>query len=383
MGEIQLARTIDEPGTHALVIGVSRYPYLDGPEQTEEGRGYGLTNLTTAARSAAEVARWLLEEHRNPTAPLASLFVLLSPAEGEMIPDAVASRLPAQYAATSAAVRQDLLAFRERCRARTDNVAFVYVAGHGIQLTKRGATVLLEDFAGRGHLNLLDGAIDMVGCHGGFNGTKFAANQVWFVDACRQRPAVAARFEHLLGGFTLDEPVGQVESSPLYLASSSREAAFATPGETTLFGNALLEALGGAAAKGPDGTCDEWHVSVYGLGELLARSVRRLAGESGEDQRVDITGRVNDAVIHRFERPPDVDLRLELTPEAAAQFCKASLYFGGLEEVVSAATEWPLERRVRAGLYTLKVETDPPYQSIPGVPGDVRPPKYLWPVRVA
>lgn len=373
----------DRPGTHALVIGISRYPYLDGAQQTDEGREYGLTNLTTAARSAAEVAGWLLQEHRNLDAPLASLSVLLSPVDGEVIPPALAAKLHPPLAATSSAVRKAFGKLRKRCEARPGNVAFVYVAGHGVQLTKRGAVVLLEDFASPRHLNAFDGAIDMVGLHAAFNGSGYAAKQAWFVDACRQRGEVADRFEQLVGAFKLDEPRGQVESSPLYLASSSREAAFAIPGETTLFSTALLEALRGGAATGPARAGDEWQVSVYSLAEMLTKTVDLLAAEDGEVQRVDITGRVTNATLHRFHRPPDVDLRIEISPLAAARSCKASLYFGGKEEVVSAAAEWPLERRVKAGLYTLTVDADPPYRAIAGLPGDVRPLKHTWPVEVS
>ena len=40
--------------THALVVGVSHYPFLDGPEATPTGEQLGLANLNSAARSASE-----------------------------------------------------------------------------------------------------------------------------------------------------------------------------------------------------------------------------------------------------------------------------------------------------------------------------------------
>ena len=71
--------------THAFVVGVSHYPFLDGPEATPLGEQLGMANLSSAARSASEVAAWLLGEYRCPEAPLASVRLLLSPVDGESL----------------------------------------------------------------------------------------------------------------------------------------------------------------------------------------------------------------------------------------------------------------------------------------------------------
>ena len=68
-------------------------------------------------------------------------------------------------------------------------MAFVYIAGHGIQLNKRGAVVLLNDFGDPDHATELQGAIDVVGCHDGMEENGIAQNQIWFCDAagkCRR-----------------------------------------------------------------------------------------------------------------------------------------------------------------------------------------------------
>ena len=124
------------PVTHALVVGVSHYPFLAPDSGTKASREYGLEDLSSAARSASEVAAWLLDEYRNPDAPLASLELLLSPAAGERLAPSVAAELDAlgvPYAATRDAVETALLAFQARCAERRENVGFVYVAGHGGQ----------------------------------------------------------------------------------------------------------------------------------------------------------------------------------------------------------------------------------------------------------
>jgi uncharacterized caspase-like protein len=347
------------PGTHALVIGVSDYPFLDGPDATEEGADFGLSSLTSAARSASEVANWLLTEYRNPAAPLASLRVLLSPAGNESIHPAVAAALPGPVPATRAAVEADLRSLRDACRQSGDNVCFVYIAGHGIQLTKRGAVVLLHDFADPGHLNKLHGAIDVVGCHDGMEESEIAQSQVWFADACRQRPDVALRFERMEGALTLDERLGRVRASPLYLASSTRESAFGEVGGTSIFSQALLWALRGGGAVGPDEHCPEWHVSTARLGTILFNRVKEVAAAAGESQLVDVMGPQLEVAVQRFAAPPDVDIVVNLRPEGAAPGPAARLLFNAAPPGVDLPPGWPVRFRGPAGLYLLKLLVEP------------------------
>ena len=348
------------PGTHALVIGVSDYPFADGPHPSALGASCGLRNLTTAARSASDVAAWLLNEYCNPDAPLASLRVLLSPSQGESIHPDIAARLSGPAHATRAAVEAELAQFRSDCRHNPRNVAFVYIAGHGIQLNKRGAVVLLHDFGDPAHLNELQGAIDVVGCHAGMDENGIAQTQVWFCDACRQQPAMARWFERLEGALTLSEGIGQVSASPLFLASSSRQNAFAEINGTSIFSQALLWALRGGGAAGPDNNCDKWHVGTAQLIRVLPPKVMSILADHAEDQHVDVAGRVLEVVAQRFTRPPLVDIVVNLRPEDAQPSPTAQLRFGGTDPPLDVPMAWPLRYQGPAGLYLLNVEVQPP-----------------------
>lgn len=385
MPAINLGVASDGPGTHALVIGVSHYPFLSGPKTSPFGEQFGLEDLTSAARSASEVVAWLLNEYRNPAAPLASLRVALSPTEGETYANGVTDRLPQSHAATRDAVERDVIAFRRDCE-RPNNVAFVYVAGHGIQLTNRGAIVLLEDFADPDRADLY-GAIDMVGCHAGLYGTGFANSQFWFVDACRQRPRVASKFENLQGGvLDLKAPPGEVEWAPMYLAAASRDLAFAEVGGLTLFSQVLLSALRGDAAVGPEHARNiGWHVSANKLGEFLKKGVAELAKAKSEDQSVQPVGYAGDAVIQHFEEPPSVRVVLTLEPSRAAKRTSVSMLFNADEaqKVIDGVTEWPLERTLPAGLYQIRVKTEQPVTEVRLPPVNVNPPKYEDIIEVA
>lgn len=368
MTDILKKRRRRGPCTHALVIGVSHYRHFDGgAKPTARGESWGMGQLTSAAASAAEVAAWLSDPedgYHNPDAPLQTLRVLVSPQKRERLPKRIADAVkgPA-FRATRDNVERALTEFKEDCESNVDNVGFVYIVGHGVQLSKHDAIVLLEDLGDPKHATTLKGAIDAVGCHRGMDHSATASTQFWFVDACRQRPEVAEEFETMTGALTLDELPGQAASSPLFLASATREAAFARPGKRTLFCEGLLEALRGHAAIGPDHRCPDWHVSTLSLNEKLTEIVARLAAAEGKKQTVVPRGSQAHAVVQRFRAPPEVRLTVDVRPTAAARSSTAALLAGGSAPVPDVPRKLPFEMSLAAGLYLLAVETRPPYKS--------------------
>ena len=348
-------------GTHAFIVGVSHYPFADGPQATRRGEESHIANLTTAAKSASDVADWLLSEYCNPDAPLASIRILLSPVDGENINPNVWAQMDRVLApATRDSVKREFSAFRADCKENSKNMAFVYVAGHGVQLNKDGAIVLLHDFGVDGE-DYLYGAIDMKGCHAAMNEAGNAHQQLWFSDACRETPIIARKFAKLSGAFKPgDEGLGDVDSSPLFLAASSRETAFATTGANTLLSEALLSALRSGAASGPDAAlCDRWHVPLTKLVSFLPQEVDRLlAGR--ELQSVACTGRVREMVAQRFMTAPKVDIVIDLDPEGARSLSQAELLYGGDKPPLPVDNSWPLKYRGEPGLYELNVTVSPP-----------------------
>jgi hypothetical protein len=352
------------PFTHALVIGVSQYDHFAGGHAPSDlGRQWGMEQLTCAATSAAEVANWLAADYdvNNRQTPLRSLRVLLSPARGEKVP---ALRGASAMRATRANVQEALRAFVDDCDRNVDNVAFVYIAGHGVQLTKHDAIVLLADAGDPRHLSPLEGAIDVTACHSAMNHPDTASTQFWFVDACRQRPELAERFVTMTGALTLPDRPGRAKVSPIFLAASSRQTAWSQIGKRSVFCEALIESLRHAAAVGPDASCPDWHVSTFSLAERLKTHVRAIARAHGEDQDVETTGTVENAVIHRLQAPPLIHLRVNLSPNKAAPFTSASLRRRREPPVASIQNNWPLIVDVNAGLYLLEVTSQPPFNSV-------------------
>ncbi len=305
------------PGqVHAIVVGTSFYPSADPGGDNPNAQSFGVEGLTSAARSASQFAAWLLNDYSRRD-ELASLRVLLSPSEGEQIDAAIAARLPPEGApATLAAFKREFRKFQTAC-SFPESTAIVYLAGHGVQVSMRGATVLLQDYLADPDDDLLAASIDVIGCHAALDGQGFAQVQFWFVDACRQRSEAAKRFETLAPGWAPhDRPLGMARVSPVFLAASPREQAFAEIGGTSLFNQALAWILEGRhVANEPSALCDHWHVNTGLLINTLAPRVKELALHHEAEQLVDVTGNPNPGVLHTYDVIP-LD-RLVPPPETA------------------------------------------------------------------
>ncbi len=352
---------IDGPCTHAFVLGVSRYRHLaDGAEPTVAGAQSGLAQLSSAARSASEFAAWLLKDYGKSGKKLGSVFFCAAPAADEVIHADVAAHLNAPPDALRQSVLKDWRAFRKLCLADRAATAIVYVAGHGVQLTKQGATLLLEDFGGDAQEATLWAALDMRGLHASLNGEQAAAHQFWFVDSCRERPAIAGQFETMQGAYRGDEPFGRCVASPLFLAAGPRERAWARVGGVSLFNEALLACLRGAAAVGPRKQGERWQVTTASLAETLLPRIQRASGSAM--QIAELTGHVGTTAqaLCSLEEPPAVSLTLTLDPDEAHANSRATLSRGN-EKIVEDADDWPLVREVAAGLYIIKVTTSLPF----------------------
>ena len=368
-----ISEKLSAPGTHVLIIGVSEYLHFeDGREPTANGQLMGMEQLGSAARSGSEFAAWVLNEYTCKRAPLSSLRVLLSPSPGERI-DPAAPSLGAILPATRANVEKELKGFKDACDTHTNNVAIVYVAGHGIQLTRPGSIVLLHDIGSTSHLNILDGAIDMETIHDAMDHPNTAQTQFWFVDSCREPPTIARRFSSMAGALSLSVPNGRARASLIFYGAITGKQAYERINGPTLFSEALEWCLEGGGAVGPDDSTNNWHISVASLFKALPKRVKELADDEGAEQLVDPKPGMNDAVLHELAQPPKVNLTLNVVPPAAAANARGTLKRSRTQVVLPNIASWPLQHQVRAGLYILDLQSAPPFKS-DEVPLDVRPP---------
>lgn len=353
------------------MIGVSDYPFATDSSSWLVQDGLSILNLSSAARSASDVAAWLLSEYRNPDAPLASLRVLLSPVPGERINKQITPLLdPAASRATSSAVIAEIRDFQKACKTNVKNVVFVYVAGHGVQTTTRSTVLLLSDIGDPALPNRLSGALDVAGFHAAMNSPKNPERQIWFSDACRQEPAVLTAFVALPGAICPDIPKGHVDTSPLILAASTGESAYARK-QGTLFSEALLAGLRGAAVSGPQKPANpDWHVKLYDLLRWADERIKKVSKANSADQSIDPTGRVLDLVIQRFASAPDVKVTLKLSPAGHRPLPVAVI--DREAKVIARFTSWPAKGVIPAGRYRITVKSKP--QTVTDV--EIKPPAF-------
>ncbi|WP_370948826.1 caspase family protein [Amycolatopsis sp. cg5] len=117
------------PGVHALVIGVSHYPLRKRPWHPRFRSLPQFEDVPGCATGAACFATFLESRFLDPAEiPLRTVRLLLSPTEDEL-PFLPAGRW---QDATAVNVRDALERWQEDCDSNHDNVAILYVAGHGV-----------------------------------------------------------------------------------------------------------------------------------------------------------------------------------------------------------------------------------------------------------
>lgn len=232
---------------------------------------------------------WIRDYYDPPDVTGGSIRLLLSPGRREKLPAEVT--VPP---ATSANVQAAVAAWRRDLRSDSGNIALLYVAGHGIQMSKDGGIILLEDFADPKGLTPLTGAIDVQSVRLGIvsdpyqPGTRTPKHQFYFYDACRVKLPKGVRFNSLNAGITLDEPEGDAaETSFVCFGSRPGDYAFTdTKHRITLYSKAFLECLDFRATVQSDGRT----VRFGDLQTALEVYVPELSKQLDEDQVASVGG---------------------------------------------------------------------------------------------
>jgi hypothetical protein len=128
----------DRATVHALVIGVSRYEYLQGgtgPE-TDKALLAGLGQLSAAATAATRIANWLRDNFEYPNVQLGSIRLLASPSPSELPLPGGANPPPA----TSDEVKKALTRWRRDARSTPGNITLLLWPGTGSRQVTRAAS---------------------------------------------------------------------------------------------------------------------------------------------------------------------------------------------------------------------------------------------------
>ena len=355
-------KSVVEKPVHVFVLGVSRYKHLeDGSNPSDTGIASGLEQLTSAARSASEFAAWVLEN--VPEERLASLYLNVAPSANEELHPLVQGKMGNAPSAARATVVEEWEAFYHKCWETSDATAYIYAAGHGVQIAKEGAILLLEDF-GAPRKAKLWAALDLVSMHKTLCGSDAAALQYWFVDCCREHAAAADYdVDELRSAYIgFDEPTGLCTASPMFFATLPRESAWARTGGVSLFNEALLKSLRKDAATQSQRGNETWCITTSSLVVALNEHVKRASGT--HRQEVYLAGHpgLTTEMIYVFPEPPTGNLTIVLTPPDAHDVATAEINRDDVS-VLSGAQEWPVECELPAGLYIIHVNAVPRYSN--------------------
>lgn len=320
------------PGTHALVIGVGRYPRLGGGDNAVANPD-GMMQLSSPPVSARALASWLLGEYRDVQKPLRSLSLLLSESSPAPFVD---PRTGTAHTVEVADIGNIVAAVKEwKLRGDSDpgNRLIFYFCGHGISQGDDMALLAADVFADED--NPLNGALDFKNLMNGLKRCK-ASQQVFFVDACRASSDVLIE---LSGSFAGQVPLGP-GMRPLdlprrlhvpFYATLAGDRSHARPGQVSLFTDALLKSLRGAGSDDPEG---DWRVTTTRLQEAIDHFMRQpqFAGAVAGVQ-VPTVGELPVFDLHQLPGTPVVPVYVgcnEPRENALARFvCRQ----GGLEQL--------------------------------------------------
>ncbi|MFC7259235.1 caspase family protein [Streptomyces lutosisoli] len=294
------------PRTHALVIGVGKYPHLAGGEAPVADSD-GMRQLSSPPVSARALATWLLAEYNDPQRPLGSVALLLSEEQPAPFTDPRTQTAHDVDVATIDNILAAITEWYDRGDSNVDNRLVFYFCGHGVSQGDDMALLAADIFADE-H-NPLNGALDFAGLMNGLKRCK-ATQQVFFVDACRSNSDVLIQSSGTR--FAGRTPLG-AGARPLdlprrfhipYYATLAGDRSHARPGQVSVFTEALLKSLAGAASDDPEG---DWRVNTSHLLEAIDHFMHQpqFAGAVAGVQ-VPSVGELPVFVLHELPGPPVV-----------------------------------------------------------------------------
>jgi hypothetical protein len=240
-----------QPGTFAVIVGVSRYLHLDGGSAPAP-ETYGLGQLAVSALTAREVFRWLEEDFYLEDALPAKCWLLLAPTSQETSYDAQVGVNAADP--TFDNLRKAIGSWWAAMRALPADAAaksraLFFFSGHGLEIHQQQHVLLPSDYLGP-PARAWNDAVSTANLRNGL-ASLGVPYQFFFVDACRNGHADLRR-KIIPGSLILNEDDVQDTNpsvvSPILYATAPGQQAYQQPDPGkgfSIFGTALLEGLRG------------------------------------------------------------------------------------------------------------------------------------------
>ncbi|BCA26730.1 caspase family protein [Metapseudomonas otitidis] len=304
-----------DPGTHVLLIGVGRYPFLNdgGDPANLFPLHMGMGQLSSPPLSVSAFATWLMDSgagFHNPDRPLRSLQVLCSADVPVSIRDS-SGTLQVVQSAQMHLVRQAVRDWMKRAGRNPENMAVFFFCGHGLAFGEVENALLLEDFGGD-HGNPMADAIAFDSMRLGVMRHCGANHQVHFIDACRTPPN--KHFLATYGDKATGDPIAAAGLSrdlrnkiaPVYFAAGLASAAYGLDGQPSLFTQGLLQSMHGPASRDKG---NHWEVQVPALAEGINKCVASMAFQV-QPQYCQPRDTGPELMIHRLRADPKVVVKV-------------------------------------------------------------------------
>jgi hypothetical protein len=357
-------------GTHALVVGISDYAKLKPVDQAGGPGSLGLKKLRCAALSAWRFEKWLIKNADELGQPLASVRSLLSPSAEELAaePNLPTNRpRPTLEEFTKAATAWRAAAMNDA------DVTILYFAGHGLQSESGNQLLVFDDFgddfgnpfAKTARVqNIIDGMAPSR------DAGLIAQTQYYFIDACRNTPPEMADGSVDPGTVFRVLNKRDERSLAIFNATTFGEQAQGLAGVSTNFCEAVLKALETSSDRtegvGPD---KRWIVTPDMLRDGILLELAR-AGHPPEAP-VTFSGTAK-MVLRRLPKPPDVNVRITLAPDACVPATTVEITDIGSQPFGSfpkAGVAHPYSATLPMGVYFFSARAPAPFasQKVPAV----------------
>jgi hypothetical protein len=291
----------DGPQTHVLIIGVGHYPFFrDGGDDTDDAAPLG--QLTSSTISARILAHWFINEYRYPPAPLGSVALLLSEVEEKPFVSPTGNWLvPAPaYAAFSEAAK----AWDERGNSDEDNRLVFLFCGHGFGYGVL-TSLLMADFDFR-EQDAWDRALDLGKFVAGME-TCAAAEQVYFIDACRRPhgdllpPGAAIGRSPIHAKSTPRKNFSTTRNAPLIFSTGDDQPARGRTDGASVFTDAFMKSVQGMGARDDNG---DWRINNYSLLEAMSHVSLRLTEQHFPEPQQPQGGQARAFDFHYLDKDP-------------------------------------------------------------------------------
>lgn len=294
-----------EGGTFVVIIGVSKYLHLEDGEKPVQ-KNYGLAQLRVSALTAYEFFDWISNEYHIDGAPIANVWLLLSPTKDELKykPKLAVNSLPATFANCQQAIGSWWAQMSNlNKKAAQNSRAIIFFSGHGLEIHYEQQILLPSDYLHPPAENW-DEAISTQNIRNGL-ASLLVPRQFFFIDACRNDHR-ELRQKKITGSKILREDEAALANpaliAPILYATASGQQAFQQPEPDkglSLYGRALLDGLAGKPDIELKPQDQRWSVNLYPLQSFVTGRVNDMLKVASEEviQPVKLSGLVDNQAI--------------------------------------------------------------------------------------